>query len=179
MLSVKTIDVIFRVKASVHNKLGLSKAQYIQILKKMLNGFGIRNVPRKLAIIEPQPGLLSENKQKVDLWQFVILFVLAPLDLIQCLGRISSSRFRESKMKTSLSASIYFFPSIHKILPAWSRFHYGKILLISRHNIVCRYADSTSILQTIFKVLKVRIFYCPNHFFLTCTCNGKYLANIQ
>ncbi len=86
MLSVKTIDVIFGVKASVHNKLGPAKAQYIQILKKVLYGFGIRNVPRKLAVIERQSGLLSENKQKVDLWQFVILFVPASLDLIQCFG---------------------------------------------------------------------------------------------
>ena len=38
MLTVQTIDVILRVEPSVHNELGLAKAQNIKIFKKMFDG---------------------------------------------------------------------------------------------------------------------------------------------
>ena len=34
-------------------------------------------------IVEGQSGGLAENKEQVDLWEFIILFVLAPLDLVK------------------------------------------------------------------------------------------------
>lgn len=82
MLSVKTVDVILRVESSVHNKLGPAKTQEIQILKKMLYRLGIRYVPGELTIIKGQSRLLSKDQEEVDLREFIILFILAPLHLI-------------------------------------------------------------------------------------------------
>mgnify|MGYP000951782191 CR=1 FL=1 len=82
MLSVKTVDVTLRVEASVHNKLGLAKTQDIQILKKMLHRLGTRYVPGELTIIKGQSRLLSKDQKEVDLREFIILFILAPLNLI-------------------------------------------------------------------------------------------------
>ena len=39
--TVQTIYVIFRVKASVHNKFGLTKSKYVKVLQKMFNRFEI------------------------------------------------------------------------------------------------------------------------------------------
>ncbi len=52
MLSVKTVDVIFRVESSVHNELGLSEAKDIKILKKVFYRLGIGDVPGELAVVK-------------------------------------------------------------------------------------------------------------------------------
>jgi len=82
MLSVKAIDIVLRVKTSVHDKLGLSKAQDIQILKEMFNSLGIRDISGEFTVVKGQAGFFAKNKEQIDLRQPVILFVLAPLNLI-------------------------------------------------------------------------------------------------
>ncbi len=79
-------DGMIRVKTSVHDKLGLAKAQDIQILKKMFYCLGIRDIPGKFAVVKGQSRFLAENKEQVDLRELVIILVLAPLDLVEGLG---------------------------------------------------------------------------------------------
>ena len=81
MFTIKTIDVIFRVEASVHNKLGLTEAKYIKIFQKMFNCFGIRYVAGKFTVIEREPWFFSENQQQVKLWELIIFLVLTILYL--------------------------------------------------------------------------------------------------
>ena len=92
MLSVKTVDVIFRVESSVHNELGLSEAKDIKILKKVFYRLGIGDVPGELAVVKGQSGFLSKNKEQIYLRKLIIILVLAPLDLVKGLGIARDTR---------------------------------------------------------------------------------------
>lgn len=73
MLSVKAVDIVLRVKTSVHDKLGLSKVQDIQILKEIYNVLGIRDISGEFTVVKGQAGFFAKNKDQIDLWKPVIL----------------------------------------------------------------------------------------------------------
>ncbi len=86
VLPEEAVDVGFREEALVHDELGLAKAEDVQVPEKVSHCHDIRDVPGQLAVVERQAGLLPKHEEQVNLRQFVVLLVPAPLNLPEGFG---------------------------------------------------------------------------------------------
>lgn len=86
MLAIETINIILRIKASVHHKLCFTQAQNIKILQKMLNRLGIWYISCKLTVIKGDIGFFTEYEQKIKLRQLIFFLVFSILHLSKCSG---------------------------------------------------------------------------------------------
>lgn len=85
MVGVQFVDVPLAVEAAVHHQLHLRVPQYAKVPYKSFHRLDIRDVPRKLPVIERQVRFLSVHQKQVQLRQPVMVLVLSIAYLPQLL----------------------------------------------------------------------------------------------
>ena len=81
MLLKQRVNVLNAVVSPVHNQLYFLVSQDVQFPEQFLNGLDIRNISRKLPVIEREPGFLSKDQSQIDLREMVVILVLSVFNL--------------------------------------------------------------------------------------------------